>query len=127
MVYNFMIRLQPFTQQARDLQGGRFDLADRIFTSLLDFSRSVQNEATDVRELVPEFYYLPEMYVNLDGWDFGVGQTGRRVHDVELPAWANADPYRFVHHLRSVLESEAVTRGLPGWLDLIFGYKQQGV
>ena len=27
---------------------------------------------TDVRELIPEFFYLPEMFLNLEKYDFGL-------------------------------------------------------
>jgi len=34
MVFNFLIRLQPYTEAGRTLQGGKFDLSDRLFSSV---------------------------------------------------------------------------------------------
>ena len=53
-------------------QGGHFDLADRMFHSINDawFSAS-QNNMADVKELVPEFFYLPEMFENLNHFELG--------------------------------------------------------
>ena len=46
--------------------------------------------------------------------------------DVELPAWAEGSPEKFVYLNRKALESEHVSRNLHHWIDLIFGYKQRG-
>ena len=43
---------------------------------------------TDVRELIPEFFYLPEIFNNHEGFQFGERQNGVRVEDVGLPKWA---------------------------------------
>ncbi len=48
-------------------------------------------------------------------------QSGDRVHDVELPPWAN-DAYDFIFQHREALESDYVSLNLHEWIDLIFGY-----
>ena len=53
MVFNFLIRLQPYTEASRTLQGGKFDLSDRLFSSIRICWQSVTTEISDVRELVP--------------------------------------------------------------------------
>jgi hypothetical protein len=87
VIFNFLVRLSPYTEAARTLQGGRFDLSDRIFSSLKICWHSVTTEVSDVRELVPEFYYLPEFLINIQHYDFGVTQVKERVHNVKLPLW----------------------------------------
>lgn len=42
------------------------------------------------QELIPEFYYLPEMFVNSNGYNLGVMEDGTVVSDVELPPWAKS-------------------------------------
>jgi beige protein homolog 1 len=56
-----------------------------------------------VRELIPEFFYLPEMYLNLDCLDLGVQQNGKRVDQVILPDWAEGNPYKYVSVMRKSL------------------------
>lgn len=51
---------------------------------------------TDVRELIPEFFYFPEMFINLEKHDFGLQQNSQRVHHVELPKWCDNNPYKFI-------------------------------
>lgn len=60
------------------------------------------------------------------GFDFGQRQNGETVNDVNLPPWCDGDPRLFVLIHRQALESPYVTSHLNHWLDLVFGYKQQG-
>ena len=52
--------------------------------------------------------------------------TKAKVNDVVLPAWAKT-PEHFIFMHRKALESDYVSEHLNEWIDLIFGYKQQGV
>ena len=80
----------------------------------------------DVKELIPEFFYLPDFLRNDSGFDLGVRQDSTRVDDVQLPPWAKGSPEEFVATNRRALESEYVSAHLHHWIDLIFGAKQQG-
>ena len=60
----FLIRMRPFTDYALDLQGGHFDHADRIFTSIQRTYTNITTSMTDVKELLPEFYYNPDFLKN---------------------------------------------------------------
>jgi WD40 repeat protein len=126
-VLYYLMRLEPFSRLALTLQGGRFDVADRLFHNVGSSwkSASVEN-LQDVRELIPEFYYLPDFLTNTNHFDFGTTQKGKTVHDVSLPKWAKGDPNRFIRINRQALESDYVSRNLHKWIDLVFGYKQRG-
>ncbi|KAI9289228.1 hypothetical protein BC943DRAFT_300701 [Umbelopsis sp. AD052] len=128
IVCSFLIRLEPFTQHYLKLQGGTFDHADRLFDSIGKAwdSASMRN-MSDVRELIPEFFYLPEFLENVNKFNFGTKQgTGEAIDSVILPPWAHGDPAVFIHKHREALESEYVSSNLHNWIDLIFGCKQQG-
>lgn len=47
---------------------------------------------SDVKELIPEFYCLPDFLLNSNHWDLGETQKGLMVDDVILPPWAKGDP-----------------------------------
>lgn len=53
------------------------------------------------QELIPEFYYLPEMFVNSNGYHLGVREDEMVVNDVDLPPWAKK-PEDFVRINRMV-------------------------
>ncbi|KHN83531.1 WD repeat and FYVE domain-containing protein 3 [Toxocara canis] len=127
IVVSYLVRLEPFTQQFLKLQGGHFDLADRMFHSVADAWLSAsQNNMADVKELIPEFFSLPEMFLNSNRFDLGVKQNGVALDDVVLPRWAKGDPREFVRIHRQALECDYVSSNLHNWIDLIFGYKQCG-
>uniref|UniRef100_A0A8C6WZW5 Neurobeachin n=1 Tax=Neogobius melanostomus TaxID=47308 RepID=A0A8C6WZW5_9GOBI len=121
----WLLRIEPFTTFFLNFQGGKFDHADRTFSSVSRAWRNCQRDTSDVKELIPEFFYLPEMFVNANNYNLGVMEDSTVVSDVELPPWAKT-PEEFVRINRLALESEFVSCQLHQWIDLIFGYKQQG-
>nr|CAH8819280.1 unnamed protein product [Trichobilharzia regenti] len=127
IVASYLFRMEPFAQHFLKLQGGHFDLPDRMFHSVKDawLSASRHNMA-DVRELIPEFFYLPDFLINSNNFEMGIKQNGVEVNNVVLPPWAKSDPREFIRVHREALESEYVSAHLHEWIDLIFGYKQQG-
>lgn len=124
-VLSWLLRIEPFTTFFLNFQGGKFDHADRAFSSVSRAWRNSQRDTSDIKELIPEFYFLPEMFVNSNNYNLGVMDDGTVVSDVELPPWAKT-PEEFVRTNRLALESEFVSCQLHQWIDLIFGYKQQG-
>ncbi|CAG8975353.1 hypothetical protein HYALB_00005683 [Hymenoscyphus albidus] len=128
IVTSYLIRLQPFVKSFLLLQGGNFDHADRMFYSIQKAWQSASKDnMTDVRELIPEFFYLPEFLSNQNEYNFGTRQSdGGSVDSVQLPPWAKGDPKIFIAKHREALESPHVSKHLHQWIDLIFGCKQRG-
>ncbi|CAM9446147.1 unnamed protein product [Lampetra fluviatilis] len=124
-VLMWLLRVEPFTNYFLSLQGGKFDHADRTFSSVARAWRNSQRDTSDVKELIPEFFYLPEMFTNSNDYNLGVTDAGVAVCDVVLPPWAKTGE-EFVRINRAALESEIVSCQLHQWVDLIFGYKQRG-
>jgi len=106
----------------------RFALSTGVVThnSIPATWEGVNTNPADVKELIPEFFYLPEFLKNGNGIDFGTKQKGERIGDVILPPWARGSAEEFVRINRAALESEYVSLHLHAWIDLIFGFKQQG-
>ena len=80
-VLHYLIRLEPFTSLHIELQGGRlvlnyltnlfykpvrFDVADRQFISIPSTWQNVFGGSSDVKELIPEFFFLPDFLVNVN-------------------------------------------------------------
>ena len=88
--------------------------------------RRCLNNQADLKELVPELFYLPETFRNRNGLPLGTRQDGTVLDDVVLPPWAKGSPEEFVRLHRAALESDYVSARLHHWVDLIFGFKQSG-
>ena len=75
------MRLPPFSTENQKLQGGQFDHADRLFNSMRDTwaSAAGKGNTSDVKELIPEFYYMPEFIENRFNLDLGEKQSGEKV------------------------------------------------
>ena len=128
IVSSYLVRLEPFTQHFLHLQGGHFDLPDRMFHSVEEaWDSASRNNMADLRELIPEFFYLPDFLMNENKFDLGMKQNGERLDDAILPPWAKGSPHEFIRAHREALECDYVSAHLHEWIDLIFGYKQQGI
>lgn len=127
-VLYYLVRMVP--QHMLCLQGGKFDTPDRLFRSIDVSWQGCTTNHSDVKELIPEFFdtsLSPAHWLtNHQHLNLGTTQSLQRVGDVELPPWAANSPIEFVRVNRDALESEYVSQHLHEWIDLIFGYKQQG-
>ena len=63
-VCNYMMRLFPFSHISIELQGKSFDNPNRLFLSVENAFHNSISQTTDVKEIIPEFFYLPEMFFN---------------------------------------------------------------
>ncbi|XP_013144824.1 PREDICTED: neurobeachin isoform X2 [Papilio polytes] len=122
-VLNWLVRIEPMTTMFLALHGGKFDHPNRLFSSIASSWKNCQRDTSDVKELIPELFFLPEMLVNSAGCKLGIQESPSG--DVLLPPWASSAE-EFVRINRMALESEFVSCQLHQWIDLIFGYKQRG-
>jgi lysosomal-trafficking regulator len=78
IVLHLLVRVPPFTREFIKFQDGNFDLADRSFHSLATSWQMVSHVSTsDVKELIPQLFYLPEMLENREGFALGRRQNGK--------------------------------------------------
>jgi factor associated with neutral sphingomyelinase activation len=123
-VLYYLVRAAP--EYLLCLQNGHFDHPNRMFHSVAGTWSNVLTSATDVKELIPEFYEPPgDFLLNAQNLDLGTRSEGVKLGDVVLPPWAK-DARDFTSKCRQALESDYVSRHLHLWIDLVFGYKQRG-
>lgn len=125
VVLHFLIRLHPFSDLHQSIQSGHFDVSDRLFSSIPRTWDHNTTMLSEVKEITPEWFYLPDFLRNINKFNFGAMQSGEIVNDVVLPPWAPT-PEDFIRINREALESPYVSAHLHEWIDLIFGYKQRG-
>ena len=124
VILQYLVRIPPFLDGLIKFQSGKLDWADRMYANITLSYYLALNENGDVRELIPESTFLPEMYRNILKVNFGETQEKNTVDHVILPQWAKEDPYIFTYKMREFFESENVAENIHKWFDLIFGYMQ---
>lgn len=122
-VTHYLTRVFPFSCIMIELQGNKFDDPNRLFKSVQNSFDCATTQEADVRELIPEFYFLPEMFLNNNDLNLGIEP---KESNVNLPPWSYDNPFEFVSTMKKYLETEMVNKNMSKWIDLIFGYKQKG-
>ena len=128
-ISNFLTRTFPFSLTAIEIQGEKFDDPDRMFLSLQKTFESASSLKDDVRELIPEFYILPEMLLNSNNFNLSqdkLDSEGKQIiiNDVDLPPWSGNKVTYFISEMRKNLENNELK--INKWIDLIFGNLQRG-
>lgn len=124
---SYLLRLEPFTSEYVSILSGNSFKKEDFITSISESYKSVTKKFDDYRELIPEFFFMPEVFLNLNHYDFNNEQTenNKENGDVILPGWAKSAE-DFIYKHREALESDYVSSVLNDWIDLIWGYKQRG-
>ena len=128
-VCHFLTRVFPFSFISIEIQGEKFDDPNRLFHSMEKTFESCMTLKDDVRELIPEFYYFPEIFKNSNNLNLTqdlLDANGEKIiiNDVELPSWANKKGYNFIIKMRDFLENNKTK--INKWIDIIFGILQKG-
>ena len=93
---------EPFTTYYLNLHENKFDSPNRTFHSISHSWQNCQRDSSDVKELIPEFFTLPEILTNYNDYKFGQTEDGLTVDDVILPKWAQT-PEDFIRINRTVM------------------------
>ena len=128
-VSHYLTRLFPIVHIHIEFQGDKFDDPNRLFFSIKNSFYCATTQQGDVREIVPQFYYMPEMFLNINNLNMGKrideNKNYLAVDNVEVPKWSN-DVFDFICKMKEILENDEVSYKINEWIDLIFGYKQTG-
>ncbi|KAF8765456.1 hypothetical protein HU200_008602 [Digitaria exilis] len=65
-VLYYLARIEPFSTLSAQLQDAKFDTDDCMFSGVAKTWNSVLEGLNDVKELVPELFYLPEVFTNVN-------------------------------------------------------------
>ena len=127
----YMVRVFPFSSMRIELQGKNFDDPNRLFNSISESFYCALTQKSDVRELIPEFFFFPEMFYNINKLNLGEiknreTKTEEPVNDIKMPKWSNEDGFIFISKHRVLLESSEVNEKMNEWFNIIFGSKQKG-
>ena len=79
---NYLIRLFPYSFLSIEFSGKGFDDPNRLFFSIDGSFYNTSMQKSDLRELIPEFFYFPEMYMNINYINFHKKNDDEYVDDV---------------------------------------------
>ena len=136
----YLVRCFPFSNIRIELQGSKFDDPNRLFLTMEISFNMALTQKTDLRELIPELFYFPEMFYNINNLNLGElsenldgaikeeNNSNKKVivNDVEMPKWSNNNGYIFIQKHRELLESPEISDKINEWFNIIFGSKQKG-
>ena len=117
------------------MHDGKTDNANRVVSSLQDMIKPILDSSvesfTGSQEMCPEFFFMPEIYSNVNNQHVGITTESQtqslvlsacpnNIDKFMLPNWA-LNHHDTVRVMRESLESKYVTQHLGTWIDLIFG------
>ena len=122
IVLFYLVRISPFTENQILFQSNSFDNPDRLFISFNEVKNILEN-FNDNRELIPEIFYLVEMYYNINLCYFGQKQNKEIVNNIKFPNEI-FNAAHFIYYLRIALENYLISEELNKWINNIFGINQ---
>ena len=121
----YLMRTNPFTNIMIKFQSNNFDVPERQYTDIKNTIILCQ-ELENNRELVPEIFSIPEIYMNLNDNDFGQQKNGYRAHNITFEPYAK-DPFQFCYILKDLMNNNYdINEHINKWFDFIFGVNQLG-
>ena len=128
--FNYLLRVFPYSFLAIEFQGDNFDDPNRLFSSIEGTLKSTLNFKTDLREMIPELYYMIDLFYNKNNISFQKLNNGRTIDNVliknseiiESEIKRKKNYAQFLYMMRRNLEEE---KEINKWIDLIFGINQK--
>ena len=138
-VCNYLLRIFPYSFIAIEQQGDGYDEPNKLFDSIEETFYKISSNENDLRELIPEFFYFPEMFLNINKLNFSK-KNNRIINNVKIPneILNNIDDNnndliekksiiyfycKFIEKLKNDLENRYLD--VYKWSNIIFGEKQK--
>ena len=123
-VCNYLIRVFPYSYVAIEVQGNGFDAADRLFFSIKSTMLNTLTQRSDLRELIPEFFYFSPLFKNINNFELNKLSDGSNIDNVYIQQKNENknEIYIFLRKMKNILEKE---EKLNQWIDLMFGINKE--
>ena len=141
---NYLIRIFPYSFIGIEFQGTGFDDPNRLFYSIPKTMINTLSKKSDYREMIPELFYMPEVFENGNNLQFKKISSGENIDNVQFSNSENNikdidtnknnqneiiyennenfEKYKFLSEIRDCLDNE---KKINQWIDLIFGVDQK--
>jgi len=129
-VFNYLLRVFPYSFLAIEFQGDNFDDPNRLFNSIEKLLISSCSIKSDLREMIPELFYMFELFYNKNNILFKLPESGKPIDYVIIKEEENISSHikkmenyaNYICLMRKNLEEE---KNINQWIDLIFGINQR--
>ena len=125
-VNNYLLRIYPFTNNQIKCQGGKFEEPGRQYDSIEDLCNLFREICHATMELVPEYYFIPEIFMNLNCCFFG--KIIRKNRNILINNMKLGDGFKSILELinfhQSNINSDNISTQINKWIDNIFGENQ---
>ena len=120
----YLLRLFPFTFNSIEFQGDFFDDPNRLFYDIENSENNSFIQKSDVKEIIPEFFYLPDFFYNINNLNLLRKQINKEDDYVTTPINSlNLQSYFYTILLKQILEKS----NIKTWIALIFGELQKSL
>ena len=120
----YLLRLFPFTFNSIEFQGDFFDDPNRLFFDIEMSEKNSFIQKSDIKEIIPEFFYLPDFFYNVNNINFFRNQINKKDDYVTTPINSlNLQSYSYTILLKQILEKS----NIKTWIALIFGELQKSL
>ena len=116
----FLTRFIPFSFSSLNLIEKKFSLFQQLFQNKQE-QFILYRDNKSIREIIPEYYYLPEFFYNLN--NLNLNYLFDCDHYIKLPHWSNNNSFIFIMVMREFLENHKLN--INFWIDCFFGLKQK--
>ena len=130
--FNYLLRVLPYSFLAVEFQGDDFDNPNRLFYSIEKSLKSNLTLKSDLREMIPELYYMFEIFYNKNNLFLDTLYDGRNIEYVEIIPMDDQNYQsendkkqtiaEFLSEMRKYLELE---KDVDKWINIIFGKWQK--
>eukprot|EP00826_Nyctotherus_ovalis_P011874 TRINITY_DN13094_c0_g4_i1.p1 TRINITY_DN13094_c0_g4~~TRINITY_DN13094_c0_g4_i1.p1 ORF type:complete len:628 (-),score=162.48 TRINITY_DN13094_c0_g4_i1:170-2053(-) len=120
---NYLLRLEPYSGLLAHVDSEEV----KPYHALSDVWKECNVDVDVNRELIPEFFYLPELFGNYNFYSLGFADSNGwpfRIDQEILPPWSRNN-HHFVQLNVLALESCNVSFSLNAWIDIMFGVKHK--
>ena len=126
---HYLIRSYPFINGQIKLQENKFDSPARQFYSILETYNIFKENPQLNMELVPEFYFMPEFYLNINYCNYGILKVGGKnslINNLEIgPCFHQI--LEIINYHQTNINSECIYPKINKWIDYVFGENQQSM
>ena len=152
IINNYLIRIFPFNLLCHKINQDSFENNEFLFNDILNTLKFSLSSQTDVKEIIPEFFYFPEFLININNFILNY-QNENKFDNVNIQEKLinnlfynkikkkllieNSDflnninddndikSVLYVLNLKRIFESEIITEKINYWIDLVFGINQK--